>query len=588
MGRRWTCVIVALVAMGSVASSCVSAEGPVGTTAPLVSAETAAATPSGTSTPTGSPRVETPSVMLDLAVGPGYGQPGATTPRVGGTTARGPTSVASDDQGRIYLWDHARVRILVYEGGRLARVLAEPFVEEGAASLLVYAGRLYLRWAPNPTPFAEYEIDAATGDLLRVGTDLYPRERAPRSMFDTTGPQRPMSPDTLGNAYQRMSLPDGYEVRRVDRSGAVTAVAHSATTDLVLDSYVAADGSIFDLRQSFDGVLADRIRVVRMLGPAGGVAPERAALIADGPRFAGRDAPAAIEVQSTPELPPARLSPAEARSLWWLLSFSRTDPFYDTLPPPGDTAYRLVATWPDGSTLSIAFDQSLLVAGNARFGTSAMAERAMPQLLSRPAFVVDALRRFGGRVRIPDLPNAGRALTSTEIEAFASALGSAFPTTQLEPYKPLEDPFPRRQLTVAYPGGATVWQDAGDRYLWTGAILRGAIVHDGRASGLLREWLPTPRLAADDPAILYTATKVTLPSQDISRWKASIVRALVLPPATGPGQGTWAAMGPLVFTFTLPGGRIEVVRADDAGFTFAGRTYARIGLLDLHGYEGVP
>lgn len=464
-------------------------------------------------------------------------------------------------------------------------VLPQPFVEQGSTSLLAYAGRLYLRWAPNPIPFAEYEIDATSGDLLRVGTGLYPRARPPLSMFDSSGPQPPMGPDGLGNSYQRSSIPDGYEVRRVDRSGAVVAVGTSATTDLVLDSYVAADGSVYDLRQSFSGALADRIRVVRILGPAGQVSPEIAAPITDRPRFAGRDAPASIEITSAPELPPATLSGAEARSLWWLLSFSRTDPFYDTLPPPAENAYRLTATWADGSVLSIALDANLTVAGNTRFGTSSLVE--LPQLLMRPTFVIDALRRYGARVRIPDLVNVERALTSAEVDSFSEALGSAFPTTFFERFQPLEDPFPRRQLTIAYPGGTVVLQDVGDRYLRTGRLHRGAMVHDGRASSLLRAWLPTPSLARDDPAILYTADTVTLPDQDISRWKASIVRALVLP-AAGTGQGTWDAQGPLVFTFTLPGGRTEVVRADTKGFAFAGRTYQRSGLLDLHGLKGVP
>ena len=178
-------------------------------------------------------------------------------------------------------------------------------------------------------------------------------------------------------------------------------------------------------------------------------------------------------------------------------------------------------------------------------------------------------------------------MTSAEIDSFVGALDSAFPTTFFERYQPLEDPFPRRQLTVAYPGGTLVLQDVGDRYLRTAAVHRGAMVHDGRASTLLRSWLPTPSFARDDPAILYTATKVTLPDQDISRWKTSIVRALVLPAAGAP-QGTWDAQGPLIFTFTLPGGRTEVVRADAKGFTFAGRTYERTGLLDLHGSKGVP
>lgn len=284
--------------------------------------------------------------------------------------------------------------------------------------------------------------------------------------------------------------------------------------------------------------------------------------------------------------PPGRLSSADARSLWWLLSYSRKDPFYDTVPPPGENAYRLTTLYGDGSTLSIALE-GVTVAGGARFGTSPLLERALPNILSRPAFVIDTIRRYGARIQIPDLANVERALTSAELDSLTDALGSAFPTTFFERYQPLEDPFPRRQLTIAYPGGTVVLQDVGDRHLRTAALHRGAMVHDGRASILLRSWLLTPSFARDDPGILYTAERVTLPDQDISRWKATIVRALVLP-SSRPVQGTWDAQGPLTFTFTLPGGRTEVVRADGKGFTFAGRTYERVGLLDLHGSKGVP
>jgi hypothetical protein len=150
----------------------------------------------------------------------------------------------------------------------------------------------------------------------------------------------------------------------------------------------------------------------------------------------------------------------------------------------------------------------------------------------------------------------------------------------------LEDPFPRRQLVVAYPGGSFVLQDAGDRYLRGEPMYGLAMVTDGTASSLLRQWLPTPAIARDDPAVLFTAEKVTLPDQDITRWKASIVRGL-LAPSRG-DKSSWDDQPPLVFTFVLAGGRTEVVRVDTAGFTFQGRVYPKKGLMDLFGLKGVP
>src|SRR5262249_52956908 len=150
---------------------------------PSAGSPSPATTASATGAPTiaGSPRVETSTIVLDLAVGIAYEQPGATTPGVGGTSSRGPMSLAVDRDGRIYLWDQARVRVLVYEGQRLAKVFPEPFIEQGANAMLAHAGRLYLRWAPNPQAYADYAIDASTGELLfvglsHVGTSIYPRE----------------------------------------------------------------------------------------------------------------------------------------------------------------------------------------------------------------------------------------------------------------------------------------------------------------------------------------------------------------------------------------------------------------------------
>lgn len=577
-----------LLLAGACETTTVTASTPSPTATPA--APSASATPTGSPSPAGSPKVEASTIVLDLTVGPGYEQPAATTPGVGGLSSRGPMSVAVDNGGRIYLWDHARARILVCEGGKVTRVLPEPFVDWGSFGLLAYAGRLYLRYGIDQTQ-AEYAIDASTGELVAVAASgLYPRERRPFRSVDIKGPQPPTGFDLLRNDYRPASTPKGYEVQRVDRTGNVTAIGTGADPreEDVVDMYVTGDGAVYELRHGYTNGLVTRVRVAKIMSAAGSPPIETPATLAGPAMFAGREAPESIDVTSAPELPPARLRGAEARSLWSLLALSRPATGF---PPPGAPsarAYRMTAAWPDGSTMPIVIDSTLITAGTSVVLRTIQLEEALPLVIGQPRYLIDALRTYGARVRIPDLTGVERALTSAEVNAYAEALGSAFVTSFYERYRPLEDPFPIRQLTIAYPDGTVVLQDVGDRYLRNAAMNRGAgaWVHDGRASTLLRQWLPTPSISSDDPAILFTAEKVTLPDQDISRWKASIVREL-LAPSRG-DKSSWDDQPPLVFTFTLPGARSEVVRVDTAGFTFAGKTYAKKGLMDLFGLKGVP
>ncbi len=540
--------------------------------------------------PAGSPTVERASIVLDLAVGPGYEQPAATTPGVGGLSSRGPTSVAADDNGRIYLWDHARARILVCEGGKVTRVLPEPFVDWDSFALLAYAGRLYLRYGIDQTQ-TEYVVDASTGDLVAAASGgLYPRERPPFRSVDTKGPQPPTAFDLLGNRYDRSFTSTGYEVRRTDKNGATTALDPGANAPMeeTVDMYATGAGAVYELRHVYANGLVTRVRVVKVLGAAGAALAETPATLTGPVMFAGREAPVSIDVTSAPGLPPARLEGTDARSLWSVFSLSRPATGYASPGAPSPRAYRMTATWADGSTTPIVVDSTLVIAGTTLMLTTVQLEEALPLVLGQPRFLVDALRKYGGRIGMPDLAGTQRPLSAGEVSAYADALTSAFAVSFYERFRPLEDPFPIRQLTIPYPGGTVVLQDVGDRYLRGASASRGAgaWVHDGRASTLLRQWLPTPSIAPDDPAILFTAQKVTLPDQDISRWKASIVRELVAPPHGD--KSSWDDQPPLVFTFTLPGGRSEVVRVDTSGFTFAGKTYAKKGLMGLFGYKGVP
>ena len=70
--------------------------------------------------PTASPapivaREETPRLLLSIPyTPPTFDSLGATATRIGGITPRGPGSLAVDENDRIYIWDRARLRVVVY------------------------------------------------------------------------------------------------------------------------------------------------------------------------------------------------------------------------------------------------------------------------------------------------------------------------------------------------------------------------------------------------------------------------------------------------------------------------------------------
>ena len=93
--------------------------------------------PAATASPSPSaPREEMPRLLLTLPYAPPSVESlGATTARVGGISPRGPASLAVDANDRIYIWDQARLRVVVYESGKYMRAIALPFVEREATAL---------------------------------------------------------------------------------------------------------------------------------------------------------------------------------------------------------------------------------------------------------------------------------------------------------------------------------------------------------------------------------------------------------------------------------------------------------------------
>src|SRR2546427_12575103 len=92
--------------------------------------------PSLLPSPTASPapivaREETPRLLLSIPyTPPTVDKLGAMAARLGGTPPRGPSSLAVDASDRIYIWDRARLRVVVYGGGKFERAISLPYVEQ--------------------------------------------------------------------------------------------------------------------------------------------------------------------------------------------------------------------------------------------------------------------------------------------------------------------------------------------------------------------------------------------------------------------------------------------------------------------------
>src|SRR5438445_7188933 len=165
-------------------------------------------------------REEKPRLLLSIPyIPPTVDKLGAMAARLGGTPPRGPSSLAVDESDRIYIWDRARLRVVVYGGGEFERAISLSYVEQEADALLVDGDRLYLRAVSYLSGTIEYEIDAATGALLRAtSTDagsIYPRRRGrpqPSPTHDSFGA------DAAGFDYWYTSIPQIAQSRyeRVD------------------------------------------------------------------------------------------------------------------------------------------------------------------------------------------------------------------------------------------------------------------------------------------------------------------------------------------------------------------------------------
>jgi hypothetical protein len=283
-----------------------------------------------------------------------------------------------------------------------------------------------------------------------------------------------------------------------------------------------------------------------------------------------------------PEAGSVDLDAPTRAAVWTLASLAKERS--DLLAAPQQPLLR--ARWNDGSRLEIvASDGLLFVEGQAYVGPARSYEQLAAYALASPARLAE-LAAGGATLRIADLAETGRVLSAAEIAQLRDSLARGFAVAEGELPGRLEPPFPVYELVV---GDAVVKLRDG-AYGSVGRL--GAFAHDGRLDDLARAWLPLPTLSVEDVRSLFLADTVTFEQparselQDISRWKATIVRGLI--GAGGEVQPEPPGEPPATFTFHLAGGRTERVDVRAGSFTFRGRVYARPGVMNLVYLRGVP
>ena len=530
-----------------------------------------------------SPVEHAPRLVLSMPYAPSVDVLGATTGRVGGLSPVGPTTFAVDEQERVYVWDRARLRVVVYQAGKFVRAISLPFVEPDARSLLVHGDRLYLRFTSGFSGSVEYEIDLATGRLLaavRLGSSLYPRSRGVDVRVGL--PPSGQVTDAFNNSYALDVSTPVQRYLRVHASGATLAYAVEPLAQKAIDMYARADGALYELASDWGGV--GSAYVYALMPPIGAVPAPAVAGPSTAPvAFGGRSVPDQV-VATLARAGSVELVAAARAAFWWLVS---TGVENANIGPIGPNGARFEARWSDGSRLSISSDGVAISDGSKTYLTPT---RVWGQLagyaLASPSRIAQLTVSGNAAVRITDLVGAEHVLTPTELSAFRASLGTAFSVSEGELPGDLELAFPVYEITV----GETVVQLRRDRYA---AVSRfGAFAHDGALYDLIRRTLPVPAFSADDPRSLFLAERVTieedgLPSMtgDITRWKASLVRTLT---GSESVSNNYPNTGPLTLTFAFAGGRSERVRVTADAYTYRGTSYPRPGIIGIVGYRGVP
>lgn len=279
-------------------------------------------------------------------------------------------------------------------------------------------------------------------------------------------------------------------------------------------------------------------------------------------------------------LPGAKLAARERETLWRTLALAKAAPEQRSIEP----ILRFQAAWSDGRKSEVASDGRIAtIDGVVQTPPLPGLDTLAAWSASRPSDLAFHASR-GTVLQIPDFTEGAatttRYLTPSEGEVLVAAIRDSVWERERALPRPLEDPFPRVKLRL---GGIVTVQMVGDHHLALGRS--GGLAAPG-LEALVRAL--TPVAPNTGIAALYAATALAITdqtgTQDVSRWKATVVRALLgteMPPPGG-------AATTFTLTFALPGGRREEVAVDETGFAYLGRRYARAGLTSLLGLRGVP
>lgn len=557
------------------------------------------------------PRMETPVKILDLPLGPEPHLPGATPERVGGVSPGGPLSFSMGSAESIHILDSARGRILRYRKEQLDRIIETPFLGEKPGRLLLHDGLMYVRDGQ-----VEYEI-AENGEIRRVGPagagTIYPRPRPAGLIVGrdqdvdqaTFGREKELAlkghglgSDASGNSYNIAQMRVVWAIRRSDNAGRETARA--PVPPEVVDWYLTPEGGVYALSWTRDGSgSVTRTAVYRVLAPVwadrNGPGGDGSATVPVEPPLAfGLPAPLSLEVRMAGWLPVEIRDRVYIGNLWRLFGRLEPEPAPEWLraskTPP---AFTVTARLPGGAAFEITSAAEGVMCGDIwyRGPIAGATSSLLAGAVFSPENLMLAIASRPVSVAIPDLPGVSRRLNLEERRQLADALKGSFRAGRYEPPQPLEYPFPRYIVGIGLEGGgeADVALD-GDRYL----SLHGgntAMAHGGQLARLVREWLPAPGARPEEPAYLYRATRLALDhqgdTQDLTRWKATVVRALLnfdrewyVP--------IYPEEYPVVLTFTVDE-RPHTVRITRDGFSYAGKTYQRRGLIQaVLSLRGVP
>lgn len=525
------------------------------------------------------PVVAQPRLILDLPLGDDPDQPGQLPSRVGGISPRGPLALAAADAGSLYLIDAAKSRILQYNLGQgsLAGTIPVPWMDDQMADLAVSPFGLVV------TLFNAEHTIGVDGRFLAISPVAPP----PTGQIRDAG-KGPWSlgTDRAGNRYEwAMSDPRGLIAGRVSSDGSQLASVPIGELGEVRDWFVSRDGGLYALTYQWGDEKIERARVYEVLAPAGissgpgGMDPTPA------PVVLGHPLPTRIRLTFADWAPLAITAEADRWNIWQLLA--AVEPTDGPDPWADDQGFQIVATQPDGSTLSMEVRQNELRVGGKRYripwpdGLNAVVQHIRFSEASLKAAFTEA---SSVRAAMVDLPGAERELTAEERERLRQCLTGVLPVSMAAGPHPLEPPFPQYGIHLEGKGWKGTLLLRGDRYIR--ATSGGAALHSGELTRYVTALVPVPELQPGDVGYLYLADRLELgQGTDLTRWKNTVVRRLVeaqVNPGYRPRNTESFAL-----TFWVKGEKLTV-KIDVDGFTYRGNRYPGSALTEIIYLQGVP